>query len=274
MSNGRFFLLTIPADKWDPPQQLPPALSWLRGQKECAASGYVHWQVACRTVKVARVAGVKALFCPQAHVELSRSAAANEYVWKEDTRVEGSQFELGELKRPGNPTDWEDLKRKAIAGDLDAIEPALLVRHCSSIMRIHAHFARPAPRDFAFCRVFIGPTGTGKTHRAMEEALAFGPVYWKASTTKWWDGYHGEENVIIDEYDGKIGITHLLRWLDKYPCSVEVKGGSTPLKAVRFWITSNNAILQWFEAGGASIAQVLALERRVITTQINVRPDA
>ena len=57
-----------------------------------------------------------------AHCEPSRSNAADAYVWKEETRVEGTQFELGErpFKRK-SPTDWADIRDKALAGDLQSI---------------------------------------------------------------------------------------------------------------------------------------------------------
>lgn len=71
-------------------------------------------------------------------------------------------------------------------------------------------------------------------------------AYIKDPRTKWWDGYMGQENVIIDEFRGTIDITHLLRWLDKYPVRVEVKGGSVPLCARRFWITSNLDPRMWY----------------------------
>jgi len=34
---------------------------------------------------------------PECHAELSRSAASTDYVWKEDTRVDGTPFELGTI---------------------------------------------------------------------------------------------------------------------------------------------------------------------------------
>jgi len=76
----------------------------------------------------------------------------------------------------------------------------------------------------------------------------------------------GQTKVIIDEFDGQIGITHLLRWMDKYPCSVEVKGGTLPLMATDFWITSNKPLEQWYP--DASTNQVEALKRRVIISHI------
>lgn len=115
--------------------------------------------------------------------------------------------------------------------------------------------------------MFWGPTGTGKTHRAWAEAGD--SCYIKTSSNKWWDGYRGETNVIIDEFDGQIGITHLLRWLDKYPCRVEIKGGSLPLRASKFWITSNKPIELWYDEKGATIEQIAALRRRCEIYLIN-----
>jgi len=52
--------------------------------------------------------------------------------------------------------------------------------------------------------------------------------------------------VVIDEFRGEIGIGHLLRWFDRYPVLVEIKGGSVVLKATRFWITSNLSPDAWY----------------------------
>lgn len=56
----------------------------------------------------------------------------------------------------------------------------------------------------------------------------------------------GEQHVIIDEFRGGIDISHLLRWLDRYPVRVEVKGSSRPLVASKFWITSNLDPNWWY----------------------------
>lgn len=114
--------------------------------------------------------------------------------------------------------------------------------------------------------VFYGPTGSGKSRRAWSETASLGlPTYSKDPRTKFWCGYRGQELVVIDEFRGGIDIAHLLRWFDRYPCSVETKGGSTPLCATKFWITSNLHPRDWFpELDGATY---LALERRL---QINL----
>lgn len=92
--------------------------------------------------------------------------------------------------------------------------------------------------------VYWGSTGSGKSHRAWGEA---GPhSYPKDPRTKFWDGYNGHEHVVIDEFRGGIDISHLLRWFDKYPVVVEVKGSSTVLKATKIWITSNISPNDWY----------------------------
>jgi hypothetical protein len=141
------------------------------------------------------------------------------------------------------------------------------IRYTNNILRCHSLFAKPLPRATIPAKVYWGPTGTGKTHRSWLEAGE--EAYIKSSSNKWWDGYRGQTRVIIDEFDGQIGITHLLRWMDKYPCSVEVKGGTLPLMATDFWITSNKPIEQWYP--DASGNQVEALKRRVVIEHITLQ---
>lgn len=77
-----------------------------------------------------------------------------------------------------------------------------------------------------------------------------GGFYRKASTNKWWDGYKGEQNILIDEFDGQIGITHLLQWFDPYEMTVECKGGGVALHGVHWIITSNNPPTAWYATAG------------------------
>lgn len=268
---ARFWMLTIPAEDWNPPTTLPPGISFLKGQRERGeAGGYEHWQLCVRTTNPVRLNGVKALFCNSAHAERTRSEAALAYVWKDATAVEGTRFQLGALKQAGNQTDWSEVRELAKAGRFNDLDPAILVRYTGNLLKIHAHFADPGYRPGIKATVFWGPTHTGKTHRAALEAEATGsPTFWKTSTTRWWDGYKGERNVIIDEFDGQIGMLHLLRWLDKYPCRVEIKGGFTPLRGDRFWITSNLHPSYWFPELPA--AQNEALFRRIEIIEVAER---
>lgn len=94
------------------------------------------------------------------------------------------------------------------------------------------------------CNVYWGTTGAGKSHRAWEEAGL--DAYPKDPNTKFWDGYNGQVNVVMDEFRGQIAINHILRWLDKYPVCVECKFGGSVFNATKIWITSNLHPKDWY----------------------------
>lgn len=83
---------------------------------------------------------------------------------------------------------------------------------------------------------FYGSTGTGKTRTAVE---MFPDAWMSGKNLKWWQGYDGHENVIIDDFRGDFCTFHeLLRILDRYQYTVEVKGGSRQLLAKNIVITA------------------------------------
>ncbi|QCW23680.1 MAG: replication-associated protein [Circoviridae sp.] len=68
-----------------------------------------------------------------------------------------------------------------------------------------------------------GPTGSGKTRYAVDHC---GDKYWISHDEKWFDGYDGQENVILDDVRASsYKFNWLLRLLDRYPLQVPVKGG-------------------------------------------------
>lgn len=100
------------------------------------------------------------------------------------------------------------------------------------------------PRSFpTVVRVFVGPTGTGKSKWAMDN---YPDAYWK-QRSKWWDGYCGQETVVIDEFYGWLPFDLMLRLLDRYPLLVESKGGQIQFVARNIIITSNRAPHEWYD---------------------------
>ena len=85
----------------------------------------------------------------------------------------------------------------------------------------------------------FGETGSGKSHLVNREA---GPnAYWKDGGSKWFHGYEGEENVVIEEYRSGFPYGMFLQLLDKWPYKVEVKGGMPDFVCKNLWITSHYA---------------------------------
>lgn len=80
--------------------------------------------------------------------------------------------------------------------------------------------------------------------------------------TPWFDGYQGEERVIIDECgQGMMDINFLKRLLDRYPVMVPIKGGSTAWRAKSIILTSNLPIEEWYPC--ARKEDIDALKRRL-----------
>lgn len=244
---AKYWLLTIPHRDFTP--FLPPNVSYIKGQLERGTGdgqgeGYLHWQlVVCFDVKKT-LAYVKRIFGDTSHCERSRSAAAMDYVWKEDTRVQGTQFELGRLPLNRNSAkDWDSILDSAKTGDLAAIPSDVVIRCYGNLKRIRVDHMEPSAQ-VREVYVFWGTTGTGKSRRAWDEAGL--NAYPKDPNSKFWDGYAGHLSVVIDEFRGAISISHMLRWLDRYPVIVEVKGSSCVLMAQKIWITSNLPPEQWY----------------------------
>ena len=92
---------------------------------------------------------------------------------------------------------------------------------------------------------YIGPSGTGKSRAARE---AYPQAYW-GPKGKWWDGYCGQETVIVDEmYGHRFSFSELLQLLDRYPFQVETKGGVRQFTSRRIVFTSNQHPEDWYNA--------------------------
>lgn len=258
-TQGVYWLLTIPFDDWQRPDTLDDAVAYLRGQAETGGeTGYRHWQLLVVFRRTTRLAAVKRIFGERAHCELSRSRAADTYVWKQETRIAGTDFELGTKPvRRNSAADWAKVRECAKRGDLDGVPDDIFVRHYSNLRRIAADHAQPVAMRRRV-HVFWGVTGSGKSHAAWNAA---GPqAYDKDARSKFWEGYEAQRKVVIDEFRGGIDIAHILRWTDRYPRRVDIKFSSRPLCADEFWITSNIHPRDWYP--DLDLGTYQALERR------------
>lgn len=108
--------------------------------------------------------------------------------------------------------------------------------------------------------VYWGPPGTGKTRRAQFEAGS--NAYWlrkpiSKNGALWFDGYEGQEVVVIDEFYGWIARDFMQRMCDRYPLMVEIKGSAVHFLSKKVIITSNQDPKDWWKIG------LGAMERRI-----------
>jgi len=268
MSRNRnwFFTLNNPID-----DQIPT--TWIGvvygvWQKEQGAEGTVHLQGYVH-LENPKALGAMKIICPQAHWEPRRGSheQAKAYCSKAETRLAGPWF-INPDKEPhqgqGKRNDLMALKESIDSG----VTISDLAEEHFGTMAKYSRWAKEYmilkglnKRNWVtFTTVVWGPTGTGKTRSVQEKA---GPkAYWMKKPgmgqTVFFDGYDGEEDVVIDEFYGWIPYDLLLRMCDRYPLLVDTKGGAVSFCPKRIWITSNVEPRKWYPK-----AWTPAMERRL-----------
>lgn len=86
IQQARYWIATVPERHFTP--HLPDSAQHIRGQLECGAGGFRHWQFVVSFAQKKTLGQLKRIFGKHSgHFEPTRSNAANEYVWKLDTRI-------------------------------------------------------------------------------------------------------------------------------------------------------------------------------------------
>lgn len=103
----KFWILTIPHNLFLP--FLPQGVVHIQGQlEEGDSTGYLHWQLVVTLASKQRLSAVKRIFGDSLHAEPTKSNSARDYVFKEDTSIPNTKFELGELPmRRNEKKDWD-----------------------------------------------------------------------------------------------------------------------------------------------------------------------
>lgn len=130
MVQGVYWMATIPYQHFMP--YLPNDVAFLKGQMEIGANGFQHWQIMIVFKRSVRLAVLKRVFgdLPSTHYELTKSKKAEDYVWKDDTSVAGTRFELGArpFKRSSG-RDWDEIRDLAKSSNLEGIDAQTYVCH-------------------------------------------------------------------------------------------------------------------------------------------------
>lgn len=234
-------------------------------QHERGAEGTPHLQGVVVLARSSRISALKKLHAT-AHWTLCNGTLDQniEYCSKSDTKVAGP-WNYGEKPLPaqGKRSDLLRLKdavdegrtELSIAED-DKLFPtwAKFSRAAERYKRIKTVRARNWP---TFTTILWGPPGTGKTRYAHEKHP---DAYWLKKPGKgqciFFDGYEGQDCVIIDEFYGWLPYDLLCRMCDRYPLMVDTKGGMCNFYPKHIVITSNKSPLEWYKSG------LQALERR------------
>lgn len=232
-------------------RQNPPveSIRWIGFEEEKGESGTPHLQGAVVFKKRKTLAGAKKepVF-KRAHLEVMKGRIEHSEVYcNKESKFEsyGDRPLSSDEKGTKETVRHHEINRLAKLGDLDAIEelaPDVWRRDYKTLKAIAKdHMVVPSVVSVLENEWIWGPTGTGKTRSVWER---FPDSYIKKADTHWWDGYQGEETVIIDDFDKyfvKQGY-HLKIWADHRPFLAETKGGAMMIRPKRIIVTSNYRI--------------------------------
>lgn len=220
--------------------------------EKCPETGRLHAQGYLELSKAKRMSGVKKIFDDNTiHLEPRKATreAARAYCMKEESRVDGP-FEFGtfEQKR-GERNDInnfiETMNKDGLVNA--ALEnPSVYIKYHKGVNAFNNLISRSKELRNIKVHVLYGRAGSGKTKRVYDSTNGeyFTPIVTKEKV--WFDGYMGESNILLDDFDGKIDYRYLLRILDRYPLNLEVKGDHCWAKWTTVWITSNEPPQNWY----------------------------
>ncbi|AEW70740.1 replication-associated protein [European catfish circovirus] len=214
--------------------------------KEVGENGTPHLQGFINLKVKKRFSQIKEMLGSRCHIEKARGTDLENRVY---CSKEGSFQEYGSPVGQGKRSDLDAAAEtlRTSLGDLRSVAelyPSQFIRYGRGLRDYASVLGLVKPRDFkANVTVITGPPGCGKSRYAADHAS--GTPYYKPRGD-WWDGYHTNATVILDDFYGWIKLDEMLRICDRYPHQVPVKGGYVQFLARDIFITSNKPVEEWF----------------------------
>lgn len=235
--------------------------------REVGESGTAHLQGYVSIGERKGLSWLRATISPRAHFEVmhrnSTPQKAAAYC-----RKDGDFEEYGELPPGcGHRSDlvclYGDIRAGKGEDEVEEAYPAQFIRYQRSIQSLLRKYTKPREGP-PTVKVFWGRTGTGKT-KTVYESHALEEIYSHPGGS-WFDGYHGQEVALFDDFGGsEFKLTYLLKLLDRYPMNVPIKGSFVVWKPKTIYMTSNRPPEDWYM--NAHSSHVEALVRRFTTVQ-------
>jgi len=251
-------------------------------QMEVGANGTPHAQIYFRTKgKLKRQACVNK-FRGVGWIEICKDIdKAILYCSKEETRTSGPYW-YGELsagqsgKTQGRRTDLKRFATGILEGEsmekMAREDPVTYVRNTKGLYALQQLLVVPKKRDFKTeMHILWGQPGCGKSWDAFNKWGKDNYVLpkAKAGTVFWWPRYAGQENVIIDDYNGWICLEELKKMVDAYPYQVrESQERWVEFTSKRIIITANTNWTAWYATEFMKAdTQRGAFERRITSCE-------
>lgn len=253
----------IPQDgSYDPSNyhdRFPPAVKAACWQLEqCPTTSRLHIQGYLKCHQPVRYTQLKTAMGTTVHFDKcqgSESQCVN-YATKVASRIQGPFYWPSQEQFPnhqGKRKDLDDVAESILAGkqihEVALEYPVTYIRYHKGFQALSSAYqkSKVTPWREVKVYVFFGKTGTGKTRSVYRQCFPDLPYRPDLSHDKtWWDGYEGQDSILLDDFYGQIAISTLLHLLDGYPLQIPVKTAFTQALWTRVFITSNVSPNEWY----------------------------
>lgn len=257
---GRRFLLTINNPK-ETDDNFEKYVQELEHFKYCIfqrekghETGTEHFQVFIIFTIAKRFSTIKSYF-PTAHIEACKGSnvQCRDYCCKSDTRVSGP-YEIGQFVEERSRTDISNFIELCQLGASDVeiakLYPSLYLKSLDKISKIRQSYVGDEflnkLRDVDVTYIY-GLPGTGKT-RYIYDNYKFGEFYHTSVyNNSTFDGYNGQDVLVLDEFAGKINIELMNRLLDRYPFELPARFANKVACYTKVYIISNFKITELYK---------------------------
>jgi hypothetical protein len=224
-------------------------IAW--GVEVCPTTGRKHNQGYIQLFKQGRWSSIQKMFKSKCHFEVMiGSIMDNEaYCSKENVYTK-----LGCFVSRGYRTDLhnikDDIKNGASMYDIMENYTGDFVRYHSGINKMKELIDNNKSKSWRDVEttILVGVAGSGKT-RYVYDNHGYNNVFKIDSSGDdrfMFNGYDGEDVLLIDDFKGWIKYTYMLNILDGYPLPLNVKNGRTFARWSKVYITSNNMPSMWY----------------------------
>lgn len=143
--------------------------------------------------------------------------------------------------------------------DMFELAPGPMCRYPKSMQLYRSEILKSTQDRYSkvTVEVYVGPTGSGKTRSAYDNYPSLYSLSYHGGQL-WFDGYSGEETLLIDNFDGEIKYKSFLRLLDGYCTQLPVKGGYTYKAWKRVIITSTHSPEQWYPYATQALSRLIS----------------
>lgn len=228
--------------------------------KEIGDTGNHHLQGSITFVRAYRLSQLKKIN-GRIHWEQSKTVDAENYCTKGEIIIDVNN------RKQGKRTDIEDVKEEIKAGkrmnEIADKRPDIYIKYAKGLQMLKKEL-QPRITDFVHTdvTVIVGQPGSGKTRKVHELEKDLYNVMEPINGNLWFDGYEGQEAILLDDFYGWIKYHTLLQILDGYPMQLPVKGATVWKNWRRVYITSNKPFTEWYKRDECD-----ALRRRITTIQ-------